>query len=319
MEHDQLVAPAQARIMSTYLTCELATVTRSGMPIAWPVTGVWRPDDQAFVVSTSIGFPQKAFNVRRDPHVALLFSDPTGSGLDGEGQVLIQGVAECADEIETRFSRNADLWERVSRAQPSARALSAGWLARRLMDVYYMRLVITVTPTAVTARPPLPGAAPVPAPSPLAVPAVPGVPEPFAGELAGFTSAVLAGLDDAGHPTLDRVVPEPADGGLLLPGSAAQPGRASLLFHRHDELLAAQRSFAVVGELVESPRGSVLRPERVADGIQPAGLASTVRMARGLRKRAQAYLDARGLERPEVPWGELKDIYARVDAENAAR
>ena len=313
MEHDQLVAPGMARIMSSYLTCETATVTRSGTPIAWPVTGVWRPDGQIFALSTSIGFPQKAYNVRREPRVALLFSDPTGSGLDGAGQVLVQGAAECSDGIETRFSQNADLWERIARVQPSSRALSAGRLTRHLMDIYYMRLFITVAPTAVTARPSSPETA-----GPLSVPAMPGLPQATARELSEFSSGVLASLDDAGHPTLDRVVPEPADGGLLLPGADARPGRASLLFHRHDELLAGQRSFVVVGELTESDRGLVLRPERVAEGVRSAGLVSLVRMARGLRNRAQKYLDKRGLDRPQVHWDELDDIHARVDASNRA-
>jgi hypothetical protein len=36
----------------------------------------------ALLITTSIAFPQKAFNIRRDARVALLFSDPTGSGLN---------------------------------------------------------------------------------------------------------------------------------------------------------------------------------------------------------------------------------------------
>lgn len=314
MEHDQLVAPGTARIMSSYLTCELATVSRSGTPIAWPVTGVWRPDDQVFTLSTSVGFPQKALNVRREPRVALLFSDPTGSDLDQAGQVLVQGEAECPDEIVTRFSQNADLWQRVAQTQPSSRALSAGRLVRRFMDVYYMRLIITTAPVAVTARPPLSEPA-----RPLSVPAMPGLPETIAREIGEFSSGVLASLDYDGRPTLDRVVPEPAEDGLLLPGTDARPGRASLLFHRHDELLAGQRSFVVVGELVESARGLVLRPERVADGIRSSGLRSLISMARGLRRRALAYLDKRGLDRPQIPWHELEEIHARIDAANGAR
>ena len=314
MEHDQLVAPGTARIMSSYLTCELATVSRSGTPIAWPVIGVWRPDDQVFTLSTSIGFPQKALNVRREPRVAMLFSDPTGSGLDQAGQVLVRGEAECSDEIVTRFSQNADLWQRIAQTQPSSRALSAGRLVRRFMDVYYMRLIITTAPTAVTARPPLSEPA-----RPRPVPAMPGLPEAFAREIGEFSSGVLASLDDDGHPTLDRVVPEPAEDGLLLPGVDARPGRASLLFHRHDELLAGQRSFVVVGELVESARGLVLRPERVADGVRSSGLLSLISMARGLRRRALAYLEERGLDRPQIPWHELEEIHARIDAANGAR
>ncbi|MGW2090645.1 hypothetical protein [Promicromonospora sukumoe] len=320
MEHDQLVEPGVARVMSSYLTCEVATISRSGTPVAWPVSGVWRPADQTFVLSTSIGFAQKALNVRRDPRVALLFSDPTGSGLDlaepGQpGQVLLQGEGVSPDEIVTSFARNADLWQRISSAQPSSRALSTGGLVRRLLDVYYMRLIITVTPVAVTTRPA------VPAPSgPLSVPAMPGLPAAVARELGDFTSGVLARLDDDGRPTLERVVPEAAGDGLLLPGVAAKPGPASLLFHRHDEQLAGNRSFVVLGELtVPDGGGPVFRPERVVEGVRTAGLLTPFRFVRGLRARAQAYLDRRGLERPTVAWEELDAIHATIDAERAAR
>ncbi len=45
----------------------------------------WRnPETGKFLLTTSVALPVKAFNIRRDPHVALLFSDPTGSGLTGE-------------------------------------------------------------------------------------------------------------------------------------------------------------------------------------------------------------------------------------------
>ncbi|WP_435177594.1 hypothetical protein [Actinacidiphila sp. bgisy145] len=40
MEHDQLVEPGAARVLSSYPTREAATISRSGAPIAWPVTGV---------------------------------------------------------------------------------------------------------------------------------------------------------------------------------------------------------------------------------------------------------------------------------------
>lgn len=311
MEHDQLVEPSAARVLSSYLTCEAATISRSGTPIAWPVTGVWRPDEQTFALSTSIGFPQKAFNIRRDPRVALLFSDPTGSGLDQAGQVLLQGEAECTDEIVTKFSQNADVWQRVAQAQPSSRTLSSNRILRRLLDVYYMRLFITVTPTVVTARPSLPETT-----ARLSDLAVPGLTPTIVRRIGEFPSGVLASLGDGGQPSLARVVPEADDGGLLLTGTDARPGQASLLFHRHDELLANQRSFVVVGELSESARGLVLRPERVADGVQPGGIFSQISTTRGLRRRAQAYLDKRGLDRPRIPWHELEEIHARIDATN---
>ena len=39
-------------------------------------------------MTTSIGLPQKAFNIRRNPQVSLSFSEPTGSGVAKPGAVL---------------------------------------------------------------------------------------------------------------------------------------------------------------------------------------------------------------------------------------
>ncbi|WP_239118587.1 pyridoxamine 5'-phosphate oxidase family protein, partial [Paractinoplanes ferrugineus] len=81
-----------SEMIDAYRTCELATLTRSGSPVAWPTTGL-RLDDGTFLLTTSLGYPQKAFNIRRDGRVALLFSDPTASGLDEPAQILVRGVA----------------------------------------------------------------------------------------------------------------------------------------------------------------------------------------------------------------------------------
>ena len=91
-EQRPVTTPEQADVISAYRTCEFATVSRSGTPIAWPVV-TWQRPDGAFVLTTSIAFPQKAYNIRRTPQVALLFSDATASGLADPPQILVQGIA----------------------------------------------------------------------------------------------------------------------------------------------------------------------------------------------------------------------------------
>ena len=51
----------------------------------WPVTPRLL-DDGRFLLTTSIGLPQKAFNIRRNPKVAMLFSEPTGSRMTEAGE-----------------------------------------------------------------------------------------------------------------------------------------------------------------------------------------------------------------------------------------
>ena len=74
-----------------YLTSEFVTIDAAGRPIVWPVTPYFRADEGCIDVTTGVGYPKKADDAARNPHVALLFSDPTGSGL-GDAPVV---VVEC--------------------------------------------------------------------------------------------------------------------------------------------------------------------------------------------------------------------------------
>lgn len=185
-------------VVDAYRTCEFLTVSRSGVPIAWPTFSVRRPDG-TFLISTSIGLPQKAFNVRRNPAVALLFSDPTASGVDGAPAVLVQGTATCPDEIVTSVLPARELWKRIFDRQPSSVAYSKYGITRRMMDVYYLRLLITITPTLIRAVPALEASGPLS----VARGRDRGMEDPFASavnRLPQFVSAVLTAFDGQGSP-----------------------------------------------------------------------------------------------------------------------
>ena len=134
-------------IIHNYFTCEFTTLARDGSPQTWPVSPRLLADGR-LLITTSIGLPQKALNVRRNPKVSLLFSEPTGSGIKQPGAVLIQGDATSEDRILTDPLSDpefAALAETVSTRQPAG-ALWTTWLGRRLWWSYYMRLLIHVTP-----------------------------------------------------------------------------------------------------------------------------------------------------------------------------
>lgn len=135
------------QVLERFLCCEFATVGRDGTPVAWPVVALHRPP--GLVLSTSIGFPVKAANVRRDPRVSLLFSDATGSGLVDPPSVLVQGTAAVDDGLQTWGEDLGAHWRRVSSLQPIGRHFSGSPPARWFMDWYYMRLVLRVTPVTV--------------------------------------------------------------------------------------------------------------------------------------------------------------------------
>src|SRR4051812_26941125 len=104
--------PDVMAVLERYRTCEFATLGKDGVPIAWPTATLYRPDG-TFLITTSIALPQKAYNIRRDGRVALLFSEPTASGLAGAPQVLVRGTAACPDEIVTDALSNAEYWRRL--------------------------------------------------------------------------------------------------------------------------------------------------------------------------------------------------------------
>ncbi len=74
--------PADLRaVFDRFYTTEYVTVDGSGQPIAWPVTPYPHDDGSCIDVTTGLGYPKKARDAERNPKVALLFSEPLGSGL----------------------------------------------------------------------------------------------------------------------------------------------------------------------------------------------------------------------------------------------
>src|SRR5438552_18953299 len=78
-------------VFREFRTCEFSTIARDGTPITWPMLPFWRRETRQFMTTTSIGLPDKAFNIRRDPRGSLLFSEPTRSGLAHLRPVLVAG------------------------------------------------------------------------------------------------------------------------------------------------------------------------------------------------------------------------------------
>ncbi len=136
-------------VFNEFRTCELTTVAKDGTPLTWPITALFEPETDRFLLTTSIGFPQKAFNIRRDNRVSLLFSNPTGSGLSHPPAVLVQGDANVSERFEVSPARNKDLrkcWLHIMQFQPFSLVYNNDPFSHYLYDWYFMRLVISVTP-----------------------------------------------------------------------------------------------------------------------------------------------------------------------------
>jgi len=291
-------------IIDGYRTCEFATIGRDGVPIAWPACALYDVDRGTITLTTSIGLPTKAFNVRRNPRVSLLFSDPTGSGLADQRQVFIQGNAAFPYEIVTSPCGHEDYWRRLLERQPSGRKYGASGLSRRLMDWYYMRLVITVTPDRIDVR------APAQTTDRVRHARMGGRDDMtrVLRELPSYASSVLSWPDENGSMSARVLTTVDDKGQVVLTGDEPLAvGPASLLSHSHNDKLAALRSFVARGRVEGHGDGWVFVPDRYVPGAAPTPGAA-LRMLRGARGSAARYLDKRGLARPAIPW----DEYARL-------
>ncbi|MFF5204546.1 pyridoxamine 5'-phosphate oxidase family protein [Streptosporangium sp. NPDC000396] len=291
-------------IIDTYRTCEFVTLGADGTPLTWP-TAAWRRTDGTLLVTTSLAFAQKALNVRRDGRVALLFSDPTGSGRADAPQVFVSGTATCPDEIRTGPDEAADYWRTLFERQPHSRSYVRA-PGRWFMDWYYLRLFITVTPTRVEVRPPLAELTATEQPAP-ATPAATDL--PGADLIARFPSAVLGARDASGAPLLVRTRPRATADGFTIVTNAADgivPGKASLLVHRHDERLNAMHNALIRGELRADGDQWTMVPRKV---VEPAGsgrISDAFRVLRAARRSTLRYLERRGLARPRVQWDQFQ-------------
>ena len=121
----QGIPPEIEEVFREFRTCEYTTISRKGTPVTWPVVLLREKGTGRFSITTSIGFPQKAFNVRRNPKVSLLFSDATGSGLENPPTILVQGDAEAPDEITNNFFGYDDQMRVLAERQPDGSCSAA--------------------------------------------------------------------------------------------------------------------------------------------------------------------------------------------------
>lgn len=143
------VPPEVGAVVREFRSCEFSTLARDGTPVTWPTMPFFEPAQRQFLITSSIGLAQKAFNVRRDGRVAMLFSDPTGSGLVSPPLVLIQGDATAPEgltpmEDEFGIERAQLLFER----QPVGITMIGVMPGpvRKLADWYGWRVFIHVRP-----------------------------------------------------------------------------------------------------------------------------------------------------------------------------
>jgi hypothetical protein len=287
--------PAEVRdTFERFITCEFTTVDARKQPITWPVTPYYEQGGPTIDVSTGLGYPKKADDARAHPSVSLLFSDPTGSGVESGARVLVQGTAAIDDED---LKANADRYMNESGIKlPATKKMHPPKPLRGLFNWYYARIYIKVRPERVfvwesddLAEEPTvhdahleevrSGHIQEPPEEPGQTPGgAPGWDQRMA-FLGEHETGVLSWLGPDGFPISIRVpyTADPASREIRIEGEPAGlpviEGRACLTVHRHSPDFTWQRNMQVRGNLARSPDGLRLVPRKVVGGFEiPKGV-----------------------------------------------
>jgi hypothetical protein len=308
-------------VFDRFITTEYTTVDGTGQPITWPVTPYYEPGGACIDVTTGLGYPKKANDARANPLVAMLFSDPTGSGLTDAPMVLVQGTADVDDGD---LDANRRRYVRDSSAKlPAVAGMMPPERIQQWMAWYFARIYIHVRPERVyvwpggdlTAEPQLYDAHMEEVRSGHSE-----EPDRFHASPAGgatswdtrieelgtaYPTAVLSIVSPDGFPFAIRV-PVRVDRAARLirleadPDSVPlQPGLACLAAHRHAPDFTWQTNFQVRGDLQREGDGWVLVPHKLIGGFELpksklASLRANVGKARRYHRVAKRELARRG-------------------------
>jgi hypothetical protein len=305
----------------SFITCEYTTIDKRQQPIVWPVTPYYADGGPCIDVTTGLGYPKKALDAKRNPRVALLFSDPTGSRTESGVKVLVQGTADVDDR--DLMANRERYWRESAEKLPATRDMHPPKLIRRLFDWYYTRIYVHVRPERVfvwrngdvTSPPDILDAHIDEVRSghseePL---------EPLEPEIGGSTAwdsrieeldrryetAVLSWVAPDGFPlaarlsvSLDRGARRIAFGAVPA-GLPLTAGRACLTAHCHSPDFSWQENFQVRGDLVEADGGWALAPRKLVGGFELPDESEVARYRRNLSKSIRFYKTARRYRRSQ--------------------
>ena len=279
------------QVFDRFITTEYTTVDSQGQAITWPVTPYYRGGAQTIDITTGLGLPKKAEDARSNPQVSLLFSDPTGSGMERPPAVLVQGTA-IVDDDDLEANRERYMRESVEKL-PATRAMQPPKPIRRMFDWYYARLYVYVRPERVyvwpecdfTREPTLYGShveevrsGHFEEPEVPKAPAT-GGPVPWderLRELGGdrYPTAVVSVVAPDGFPMSARVPVETDEAASrirlrdLPVGMPLTVGRACLTAHAHAPDFEWQVNFQVRGNLVQEDGRWSIVPRRLVGGFE---------------------------------------------------
>jgi hypothetical protein len=305
--------PEVQDVFGRFVTTEYTTLDRRGQPITWPVTPYYRPGGPCIDVTTGLGYPRKARDAQANPHVALLFSDPTGCGLEGPPAVLVQGIADVDDrDLDANRERyGRESLEKLGAEKSVARTMKPPDFLMRFFHWYYTRIYVHVRPERIyvwpegdfSREPQLLDAHLEEVRSGHSQEPEAGPAQPEGGgaawdermhQLGGqYDRAVLSFVSPDGFPFSARVPVEPNPDNRRVRlstqpvGAPLQPGLACLTAHDHAPDFSWQRNFQVRGDLVEDADGWSVVPHKLVGGMEfpPGSALSRYRQNLGKMRR----------------------------------
>ena len=308
-------------MFAAFVTCEYTTIDSRQQPIVWPVTPYYERGGPCIDVTTGLGYPKKARDARRNPRVALLFSDPTGSGIESGINVLVQGTADVDDR--DLVANRERYWRESGEKLPATKEMHPPKLIRGLFDWYYTRIYVHVRPERVfvwergdVATPPevLGSHMDEVRSGHSEEPLEPHEPE-AGGRLAWddrieelgrrHRTAVLAWVAPDGFPLALRVPVSPDRGagrvalGAVPAGLPLTPGPACLTAHAHSPSFTWQENFQVRGDLVPTDDGWAVAPHKLVGGFELPDESEAARYRRNLSKSIRFYRTARRYRKRE--------------------
>lgn len=308
-------------VFHEFITTEYASLTAKGQPITYPVTPY--VGENTLDVSTGLTYPTKADRARRNPKVALLYSDSVGSGLKNPPTALVYGYAAVRDH---NLQANTDRYVRESiRRFPQTYNNMPSFVLKR-MNWYFARIWIEVTPIkilwwengALDSAPQVWRAAAPAMPSLLDPPPAGVNPGAWKDAPPDWRASVTHAVRAMGNPVLTVVdaegFPVPfrvkhanaASDGFDLDLYGGMPtlaqGFACLTFHTHPEVFNGQENLVFVGKV--QPNGHFQVERQLADwSLKGGSLGATVSMminGRKLAPRMKAEAARRGQPIPVI-------------------